>query len=262
MVQLVKIDGRGAWHKRYAEGSRRTLSLAALDWVARRFGLDPLRPPRHHTGQAALQTEERRLRELAGQQVHVPQVLAREPDALLLSDNGRSLAACLREADDAGCDRLVAAAVQAIAAAHRRGAYFGQPVPRNMTWDGQRIGFLDFEEDPLEVMPLEQAQARDWLMFGYGVARYYDHRPQVLQALLRKAMAGEGGGVQQQTHAVTGRLRRLAALAGRLGARGRPLLVAVMALHGATLSVLLVAGILLIDYLPDHDLDLLSLLTN
>jgi hypothetical protein len=33
-------------------------------------------------------------------------------------------------------------------------------------------------------MDLAQAQARDWLMFGYGVARYYAERPQQLQAMM------------------------------------------------------------------------------
>jgi hypothetical protein len=100
----------------------------------------------------------------------------------------------MRDADDAGRDRLVKAAMATLADAHARGAYLGQPLPRNMTWDGENVGFLDFEEDPLEVMDLPTAQARDWLMFGYGVAKYYDHRGEVLQDLLIEAMrAGPAG---------------------------------------------------------------------
>ncbi len=84
--------------------------------------------------------------------MNVPDVLGTGHAALVIGDNGSSFNTCLREADDAGRDRLVMAAMLAIAAAHARGAYFGQPLPRNLTWDGENVGFIDFEEDPLEVM--------------------------------------------------------------------------------------------------------------
>ncbi len=87
--------------------------------------------------------------------------------------------------------------------AHARGAYFGQPLPRNLTWDGDKVGFIDFEEDPLEVMDLSEAQARDWLMFGYGVAKYYADRPEHLQAMMAEAMGGAQAPVREHVHAVS-----------------------------------------------------------
>lgn len=169
MVEPIVIEGQRAWLKQYGKGSR-ALALGLLNFVARRFHLDALRPPPHRGGDAARETEARRLAELHAQGVNVPDVLGTGHAALVIGDNGSSFNTCLREADEAGRDRLVMAAMQAIAEAHARGAYFGQPLPRNLTWDGQKVGFIDFEEDPLEVMDLAEAQARDWLMFGYGVA--------------------------------------------------------------------------------------------
>src|SRR5262249_57919037 len=93
----------------------------------------------------------RGLAELQGEGVNVSGVVGTGHAAVVLGDNGSSFNTCLREADEAGRDRLVMAAMQAIAEAHARGAYFGQPLPRNLTWDGQKVGFIDFEEDPLEV---------------------------------------------------------------------------------------------------------------
>jgi tRNA A-37 threonylcarbamoyl transferase component Bud32 len=84
------------------------------------------------------ETEARRLGELQAQGVNVPDVLGTGHAALVIGDNGSSFNTCLREADEAGRDRLVMAAMQAIAEAHARGAYFGQPLPRNLTWDGRR----------------------------------------------------------------------------------------------------------------------------
>jgi len=262
MVEPIQIEGRPAWLKRYGDGGSRALSLGALDFVATRMGMEPLRPPPHRVGVGAMDTEARRLTELAAQHVHVPQVIGRGRDSLVLSDNGRSLASWLRDAqDDVQRDHLVCLALEAIAHAHAEGAYFGQPLPRNMTFDGQRIGFIDFEEDPLEVMTLAQAQARDWLMFGYGVARYYEHRPEALQALMRQAMSGETRDVHAQTHQVTGRLQRLAAVCNRLGSKARRLTHAVLVLHAATTLGVLVIGTLAIDWFSDGDLDVLRLLT-
>lgn len=260
MVEPLVIEGQRAWLKQYGQGSR-ALALGVLNFVARRFQLDALRPPPHRGGDAARDTEARRLAELQAQGVNVPPVIGTGRAALLLADNGRSFNVCLREADPAGRDVLVAAAMQAIARAHARGAYFGQPLPRNLTWDGENVGFIDFEEDPLEVMELAQAQARDWLMFGYGVARYYTERPQQLQAMMAEAMDGVQAPVRAHAHEVTGRLQRLAQASLKMGRSARALAHAILIVHGAsTLGVLMVLVVCL-DWFADGQLDLLELLT-
>ncbi len=260
MAEPIVIDGQRAWLKQYGEGSR-AFALGLLNFIARRFQLDALRPPPHRGGDAAREVEARRLAELQSQEVNVPQVIGSGRAALVLSDNGRSLATCMRESDDAGRDALVALALATIADAHRHGAYFGQPLPRNMTYDGQSIGFIDFEEDPLEVMDLAQAQARDWLMFGYGVAKYYGGRLDVLQRLMADALGGEQAPVLAHAHQVTGRLRRVVRWLSRCGRSASALAHAVLVIHAATtLGVALVATIC-IDYLADGQLDLLDLFT-
>jgi len=260
MVEQITLEGQRAWLKQYGEGSR-ALALGLLNFVARRFELDALRPPPHHGGDAAREVEARRLGELHAQGINVPQVLGSGRAALVLGDNGRSFNACLREADAATCDQLVREAMQAIAAAHARGAYFGQPLPRNLTWDGRHVGFIDFEEDPLEVMDLAQAQARDWLMFGYGVAKYYADRPQQLQAMMATAMDGVQAPVREHAHAVTGRLQRLARASLKMGRSARALAHAILIVHGATaLGVLMVVAVC-VDWFADGQLDILELLT-
>ncbi|MFT4249318.1 MAG: hypothetical protein QM581_15005 [Pseudomonas sp.] len=256
MAEPIVIDGHRAWLKQYGEGGR-AVALGALTFVSRRMGLDALRPPPHRGGDAARAIEARRLAELRSQDVNVPQVIGHGHAALVLSDNGRSLASCLREADDAGRDVLVARALAAIAEAHRHGAYFGQPLPRNMTYDGHAIGFIDFEEDPLEVMDLEQAQARDWLMFGYGVAGYYGERLGVLQGLLVRALGEERAPVLAHAHAVTGRLRRLARFGLRLGRSGRALAHSILVIHAATTFGMLLVATICVDWFVDGQLDIL-----
>lgn len=259
MVEPIVIEGQRAWLKQYGEGSRR-VALGLLNFVAHRFQLDALRPPPHRGGDAAREIEARRLGELAAQGVKVPHVIGSGHAALVLGDNGNSFNTCLRQADAAGRDRLVAAAMQAIAMAHRKGAYFGQPLPRNLTWDGRQVGFIDFEEDPLEVMDLAQAQARDWLMFGYGVAKYYEDRPQRLQALMAQAMDGVEAPVLAHAHAVSGRLRGLARASLKMGRSARALAHAILVVHGATTLGVLMLAVICVDFFSDGDLDLLQLL--
>lgn len=259
MVEPMVISGQRAWLKQYGQGGR-AVALGLLRMVANRFNLDALRPPPHRGGDGARAVEARRLGELAAQGVNVPQVLGTGHAALVLEDNGSSFNTCLREADAAGRDRLVSAAMQAMARAHASGAYLGQPLPRNLTWDGVQVGFIDFEEDPLEVMELAQAQARDWLMFGYGVARYYEDRPRRLQQLMAEAMDGASPPVIAHAHAVSGRLRGLACAALKLGRSARTLAHAILVVHGATTLGVLVLAVICVDFFSDGNLDLLQLL--
>lgn len=192
----IEFEGHDAWLKQPEPSVRlsRRLGLRLLGVVARALRVPALRPPRHHAGADALTVERRRLRELAALGVRVPPVLD-EPagDRLCLGDLGRSLAWWLRRArgDEARTDRLARLAAGAIGEVHARGGYLGQPVPRNIVFDGRRIGFIDFEEDPLEVMSLPAAQSRDWLLFVFGVAPYFPDRREALAAALGEALRSE-----------------------------------------------------------------------
>ncbi|WP_242108131.1 serine/threonine protein phosphatase [Luteimonas aquatica] len=237
-VRATVIEGRRVWIKSYPDGGGRRFSLALLDGIARRLGLGALRPPPHRGGGQAKRIEARRLRELQAQGVPVPALLDEDAATLRLGDLGPSLASRLREAggDPARQDALVRAAIAAIGAAHRRGAYFGQPVPRNIAVaDDGRVGFLDFEEDPLEVMTLEQAQARDWVLFTFGIAPYYDERPDTLVALLDGAFRDEPADVGAHAHVVGERLGWLVQPLRRLGRSARALAHSIFAIRIASM---------------------------
>lgn len=239
-VRAIDLDGERSWLKTYPDGSSRRLSLALLDLVARYLGIGLLRPPAHHGGQAAKSIEARRLRELRAQGIRVPEIVYEDPFALGLSDIGPTLASRLREAhaDPAGIDALTRAAIAAITDAHRAGAYFGQLVPRNITVDGEAIGFLDFEEEPLEVMTLDQAQARDWLLFAFGTARYYDDRVAAFVELLTQGFEQESPKIVALVVDAATRLLRLARTVRGLGRSARVVTHSVTALHRAGTSAL------------------------
>ena len=261
-VEAIDFGGRTAWRKQYEPAGERRLRLAMLAALMRRLGIGALLPPPHRCGAEACAIELRRLRELDAIGVRVPELIAADDAALVLGDLGRTFASRLRAAagDDDATDALVQRVVDAIAEVHARSGYLGQPSPRNVAIDDHgRVGFLDFEEDPLAVMSLDEAQARDWLMFAFGVARYYDGREDALVALLAPALKNGPAGVVREARSV-GRLRWPARALRWLGRSARQVAHSVLVVHAATTLPVLAVAVLLADWLHDGDLDLLRAL--
>lgn len=213
MAQRLVLNDRQVWLKQYGNRSRR-FTLGLLDKLARGLSIDALRPPPHHRGEQALSNEVRRVRELQAARVNVPDVIGQGHSTLLLADIGASLSSCLKRlrADAPARNRLVAMAVQAIADVHAKGLYLGNPAPRNMTFDNECIGFLDFEEDPGEVMTLDSAQARDWLVFLHGVVRHYPAQHEDLARLLQAGLAQGRADVTRRVLDAGSKLERVTGL--------------------------------------------------
>lgn len=258
-VLPLEVDGRTAWFKRYG-GTRRTVRMRAMDWVAVRLGVTPLRAPPRRVGAGGRRVEERRIAELASLDVHVPQVLARGEDCLVLSDMGQTLAERLRRSTPDEARELVMRAVEAIAQVHARGGYLGAPVARNLTVDAEgRIGFIDFEEDPGEVMPLLQAQARDWLVFSAGVARHVPFGEDELARILAAGLRREPEPLRSELGESVQRLSFLRRITAWLGGRASGLAKALASLQLSLRSggVGMLLAVLALDLVSDGDIDLL-----
>lgn len=140
---------------------------AARFWLMRllaRWTHNPLLRPVPAPGGAAGQaTEARRLRELAAAGVHVPALWHEGPDHLVMAYvAGTPLPASL-VGDEEAALAAFRSALDALADVHARGQYLSQAFARNMVQTSTGFVYLDFEDDPLEVMTLIDAQARDWL---------------------------------------------------------------------------------------------------
>lgn len=263
MISRLQLTDRTVWLKRY-DGPLRRLRLGALDWFARRMDLAPLRPPPRYRAAAARCTEQRRLQELREVGVLVPEVIAQGEDVLLLSDLGPTLASRLRRSDTSQSRELTVGAITAVAEVHARGAYLGQPLARNITVDAfGRVGFLDFEEDPGEIMSLADAQARDWLLFAAGISRYGPGSEEELGRMLGTAVdAGEADVRERIDHAVR-RLGFIERWTRHLGTRAEGLGRALRALRSSLpLWLLLLTGLIVgLDLAIDGDLDVLAALS-
>ncbi|MBN8482594.1 MAG: serine/threonine protein phosphatase [Xanthomonadales bacterium] len=255
MAQRLLIDSRPVWVKQYPEQARRVL-LRALDLVARTLGVEALRPPPHHGGDIAKSIEKRRLDELRMLDVRVPEVLGEGRAMLVLSEIGSSLSSALkRAADAASAERLLELARAALVDVHRRGGYIGQPLPRNMTVSGDDIGFLDFEEDPREVMSLHDAQVRDWIVFAHGVAGY---RRDGGSAWLARGLADVDPDIAVGVRDAASHLRRLESWLRPFLTRDSRLLASLQALTGLLATTLGLALALAVDLLHDGEIDLIG----
>lgn len=143
-------------------------------------------------GGNALRMEATRLQEFLDKGFHAPVVKAVNDEMLILGHLGPQLRDALDQMPDAGMRLdVMKAATRELARLHRSGLAHGRPYLRDMTWDGVQVGFLDLEENPVNVMPLAAAQARDVWVFLSAASRFarepaqkYVYRPDVIFALL------------------------------------------------------------------------------
>ena len=182
-VASHRFGNERVWLKKAGprHGKLRYHLLAAIAGTLR---LDVLSPVPNPGGEAAIEIEARRLKALGDAGLRVPAVLAQQPDGLLISDLGESgrpsvvLQERLDQAAAAGPAALLAVwhdGLDAIATVHARDAYLSQAFDRNMVQcpDGT-IGYIDFEDDPGETLPLAECQARDWLSYLHSTAMLVD----------------------------------------------------------------------------------------
>ena len=182
-VSSHRFGGQRVWLKKAGprHGTARYRLLAAISGVLR---LDVLSPVPNPGGEAAIEIEARRLRQLGDAGLRVPAVLAQQTDGMLISDLGESgrpavvLQERLDHAAAAGPAALLAVwrdGLDAIALVHSRDAYLSQAFDRNLVQcpDGT-IGYIDFEDDPGETLPLPECQARDWLSYLHSTAMLVD----------------------------------------------------------------------------------------
>ncbi len=158
---------------------------APLRWMARFLRVRALQPVPNPGGVIAINREAKRLRELANAGVAVPVLLAKQKDALLMTDvsmagKSRQLEHALKECESAQqCLELFSQAVKALGRVHAADQYLSQAFARNiMLTTSGGIAFVDFEDDPGEVMSLPLCQARDWLCFIFSTALILEQKNQ------------------------------------------------------------------------------------
>jgi hypothetical protein len=212
-IQPVLWQGQPAWLKLSVPPppAWRYRLLAGMARLLQHSAMQPVRP---HGGAAGIRNEARRLTRLAEAGLRVPQLLVHEDHWLLISDLGRTtLESLIRHADpDAQLVHWQHGA-DYIQQAHRAGQYLSQAFARNLVWSSDHgLGAIDFEDDPISVMPLAQAQIRDWLPYLFSTSIYFKDRLPLLCAAIHRVLAHEDAAVRDGVYTALRRTAWLRAL--------------------------------------------------
>lgn len=219
-VELFHDTSEGSAIVKGQRAARPAWRYRLLNGFARLVGLQGLKAAPAHGGARAQAIEVERLQRLAAAGVAVPRVLHVDDEFFVQSWLG-----------DARLDRLLKRegalawwqrGLRTLVDLHARGQYLSQAFARNFIASGDALAMIDFEDDPLEVMTLDEAQARDWLAYLHSSALAFRLKPPAAHAdcvaLLRAELAREREPVRQLVAHTARRLRwvqRLAAGDGR-----------------------------------------------
>lgn len=192
---------RTVWRSRFVNLFARAFDLSLLQAVPAPGGRD---------GQAI---EVARLRALAAAGVAVPSVLHVEHDFIVI---GHLAGANLAERIEQGGMEGRAAwrrGLEALVGVHARDGCLSHAFARNFIDTVDGLAMIDFEDDPLTVMTLAEAQARDWLAYLHSTVWMLDASSVVdaedARATVAAVLAAERPEVR---HLVESASRRLAAL--------------------------------------------------
>lgn len=174
---IVAADKTKFWLKKAAP-ARGVFRYHALNLFSKIMCLPLLKAVPQPGGNKALKTEARRLTEMSKANVLVPIIIYKDSNCLLLSDLGESLIDEFKShRDDKNrIRRLFAGCLLEIRQLHDQDMYMSQGFVRNILKTSEhplKFGFIDFEDDPLQVMSLAEAQARDLLLFVNSTARFF-----------------------------------------------------------------------------------------
>lgn len=181
-----------------------------LKAAATALGEPLLRAAPAHGGARAQAIEVRRLRALRAAGLPVPEVLHVADDFFVQRWLGAQTLDGLLHQDDEAALVWWQRGLHGLVAVHQRDQALSQAFTRNFVVHGDALAMIDFEDDPLEVLSLPQAQARDWLAYLHSTARElapaWLARTGTLAPLLREALAQDSAAVRQQVRRSARRL--------------------------------------------------------
>ena len=139
--------------------------------AARTTGLELLLPVPSLQGDKGAAHEIEAIRRFRAIGIRVPEVLWSEGGRVALSDIGETLREIESRGGGDAIRRIALSAAEDLSHAHRSGLAHGRPILRNMTWEGKSVGFQNFEGQPLAIMSLPAAQARDIVLVLVSLGR-------------------------------------------------------------------------------------------
>lgn len=223
--KLLSPQGQILWIKTPSQPRLRLLYSVTnrlMSWL----GMPYFQAPPHAGapgGEASLKIESSMLKHLKAADLPVPEIIASTDKWLALSSVGEvNLDIELKNLSSDQRLLLWQQAVIAITEVHTKNCCLSQCFARNIMLDrpddtsrnSQNISFyafyfLDFEEDPTQIMSLAQAQARDWALFLHSTAILISSDKNQAQEFMLKQLKKETINTQRATGQIFKKLKVL-----------------------------------------------------
>jgi tRNA A-37 threonylcarbamoyl transferase component Bud32 len=199
-VSRVTVDGEILWLKDFDQTTPSKWSgIQQAAFLVTRLEL--LRPVPSPGGMEGGDREIKAIQLFREAGARVPELRWRKGATIAITDIGETVRSIEGKTGQEGIRSGAIAAAAEVSRIHSRGLVHGRPILRNLTWDGESVGFLDFEEAPLSVMSREAAQARDVFLLLASIGRRSS------EGLVREAFAAYAAsmppGVAQELQRVT-----------------------------------------------------------
>lgn len=186
----INFHGQHFWIKQ-RPFSKKTTWHRLQNLIARSLSCPVLTATATSGGPQSLYDEAARLHLFAQHGIPAPRVLACTQLFILTEDVGLPLHHHLRAAGaPIAKQALLQQAILALNRLHQAGLCHARPSFSDMTYRDDTIFFIDLEEDPLSVMTLPEAQARDVWLFFNNAAAYSQKDPAHLQCLFADYQSG------------------------------------------------------------------------
>lgn len=169
-AHISKIDwqGKSVWIKG-VEPYKKTPWHCYKKKLGQWFAPKPLFTPTVACGNQMITLEKERLALFEQRGVHVPMLIGSAENWLALEDLGESLELRLNQATPEKRVDLLFQALNTLIDLHHKGLAHGRAMVKDMVvMNNGNIGFIDLAEDPQRYMTIDQAQARDFLLFLFS----------------------------------------------------------------------------------------------
>ena len=167
-ITKITTEQGNFWLKKAAP-ARGVFRYHTLNLFSRMLRLPLLKAVLQPGGNAAIKNEIHRIQTFASQGVLVPEIIFYDDSWFLINDIGVSIIKIMKQKQTSQIKRqqLFTACLEAIKHLHNKDQYLSQAFIRNMLLHDKttrQVAFIDFEDDPLTVMSLAEAQARDVML--------------------------------------------------------------------------------------------------
>lgn len=211
--RIAKITTeRGSFWLKKAAPARGVFRYHALNLFSRLLRLPLLKAVPQPGGNRAIANEISRIHTLASHGVLVPEVIVYDDSWLLIKDIGTSIIKTMKLTSTTQSRRqqLFTACLKAIKNVHSKGQYLSQAFIRNLLLHDEQtmqVAFIDFEDDPLTVMSLSAAQARDVLLLVNSTARFFVNDPAFFTDSIQQFTSGHDPEMIEALRATANRMQ-------------------------------------------------------